>query len=236
MKNIFGSTKKIIISLYRYFFLIGIISSFTKNTSSIDNATSNNFNKRPWCDYVVSDKIISNVLKGETVRMDNGLLIDNETVCDKDFQYVISIKHGYMNGKVWKYSGNVLQSITEYSKTKKHGKEIMFYKNGNVYKEYIYQNNKLNGITSEYRDNGSLFMQTTYLDNKRNGESFVYDKNGNLLYKTLFNNDKLSQVQCMNGYNATKKDYKLIRACEKKSVNSVFYDYIFTYPALCIPE
>ena len=22
------------------------------------------------------------------------------------------------------------------------------------------------------------------------------------------------------------------RACEKKSVNSVFYDYIFTYPAL----
>ena len=26
------------------------------------------------------------------------------------------------------------------------------------------------------------------------------------------------------------------RACEKKSVNSVFYDYIFTYPALCIPE
>ena len=25
-------------------------------------------------------------------------------------------------------------------------------------------------------------------------------------------------------------------ACEKKSVNSVFYDYIFTYPALCIPE
>ena len=23
-----------------------------------------------------------------------------------------------------------------------------------------------------------------------------------------------------------------IRACEKKSVNSVFYDYIFTYPAL----
>ena len=27
-----------------------------------------------------------------------------------------------------------------------------------------------------------------------------------------------------------------IRACEKKSVNSVFYDYIFTYPALCIPE
>ena len=27
-----------------------------------------------------------------------------------------------------------------------------------------------------------------------------------------------------------------VRACEKKSVNSVFYDYIFTYPALCIPE
>ena len=26
------------------------------------------------------------------------------------------------------------------------------------------------------------------------------------------------------------------RACEKKSVNSVFYDYIFTYPALCILE
>ena len=25
-------------------------------------------------------------------------------------------------------------------------------------------------------------------------------------------------------------------ACEKKSVNSVFYDYIFTYPALWIPE
>ena len=23
-----------------------------------------------------------------------------------------------------------------------------------------------------------------------------------------------------------------VRACEKKSVNSVFYDYIFTYPAL----
>ena len=24
----------------------------------------------------------------------------------------------------------------------------------------------------------------------------------------------------------------IYRACEKKSVNSVFYDYIFTYPAL----
>ncbi len=29
------------------------------------------------------------------------------------------------------------------------------------------------------------------------------------------------------------KDNRIsFRACEKKSVNSVFYDYIFTYPAL----
>ena len=29
-----------------------------------------------------------------------------------------------------------------------------------------------------------------------------------------------------------KIQYHKKRACEKKSVNSVFYDYIFTYPAL----
>ena len=30
--------------------------------------------------------------------------------------------------------------------------------------------------------------------------------------------------------------FAIIWACEKKSVNSVFYDYIFTYPALWIPK
>ena len=36
-------------------------------------------------------------------------------------------------------------------------------------------------------------------------------------------------------YISEKSESDETRACEKKSVNSVFYDYIFTYPALCIP-
>ena len=33
-------------------------------------------------------------------------------------------------------------------------------------------------------------------------------------------------------YSKIEINIQKIRACEKKSVNLVFYDYIFTYPAL----
>ena len=44
------------------------------------------------------------------------------------------------------------------------------------------------------------------------------------MYNINININCDAAVNIVNGF--------FIRACEKKSVNSVFYDYIFTYPAL----
>lgn len=206
----FSSIKTFFLVIFGFVFVLGIIATFTNDSTNSKNTSS--LNKRPWCDYVVSDTIINNVLKGQTVRLDNGLLVDNETICDENMQYIISIKHGYVNGKVWKYSGNILQSIVEYNKLEKNGLALLFYNNGNVYKEKTYKNDKLNGISKEYRKNGSTFMEINYKNDKRNGDNLVYDDNGTLLYKASFNNDKLHNITCLNGYKATKNDYMTIQS------------------------
>lgn len=212
ISKFFDSIKTIFFIFAGLILFMYVLSIFTREDSNNNDTVSSKYNKRPRCDYSVSNTIISNILNGESIRMENGMLVDNETICDKNFQYVISIKNGYMNGKVWKYRGNVLDSITEYSKTNKNGIEVFFYKNGNVYKEFTYQNNKLNGLVSEYRDNGTLFMQTNYKNDKLDGKSFVYSKNGSLLYTAVFNNNNVTNIECVNGYKPNKSDYKAIQS------------------------
>lgn len=211
LNNFLSSIKTVIFIFIGFILVFVIIASITGNSDNNSKKTTS-LNKRPWCDYVVSDNIINNVLKGQTVRLDNGVLVDNETICDEKMQYILSIKHGYLNGKVWRYNGSILQSITEYNKTEKNGSKLLFYNDGNVYKQFSYKNNKLNGLSKEYRKNGTIFIEINYKNDKRNGDNLVYNDNGKLLYKALFTNDKIQSISCVNGYKPTKNDYKIIQS------------------------
>ena len=53
--------------------------------------------------------------------------------------------------------------------------------------------------------------------------------NINATIETTDGKDNLKNLPKIKKYN---NPVIILRACEKKSVNSVFYDYIFTYPAL----
>ena len=57
-----------------------------------------------------------------------------------------------------------------------------------------------------------------------------------LLKASSFNSFRIQLMYITGSMGIIFMSAAVIRACEKKSVNSVFYDYIFTYPALWIPE
>jgi antitoxin component YwqK of YwqJK toxin-antitoxin module len=133
-------------------------------------------------------------------------------------QEVCSIQHfdanGYLKAEVTN-EGELLiiKEFQEHSKLSRKHKlkvgektsETFLYeydREGNLYTESRYENDKLNGITKQYTPTGTLMAEWYYTDDLLNGESRIYFEDGPLLMKQKYKNDLLegpSEVYYFNG-------------------------------------
>ena len=95
------------------------------------------------------------------------------------------------------------------------------------------------GTATFYYENNIVNYIVPITENGISNIGKYYNENGNFVADINTENGYITEIKCAGDRKinpATMDNVSHIRACEKKSVNSVFYDYIFTYPALCIPE
>lgn len=65
------------------------------------------------------------------------------------------------------------------------GKQINYFKNGNIQAEIIYKNDALEGVTKTYYNNKQLRELVTFADNLRNGAYQKYKVSGAKLLKLI---------------------------------------------------
>ena len=92
----------------------------------------------------------------------------------------------------------------------KDGEYKQYYKNGKLFEECNYKDNKLNGMYREYRNNGIIKKEMIYQDGIRNGFYKLYDNQGELIHEFYYINDKI------NGLHKIYKNTKEGRICEER--------------------
>lgn len=81
----------------------------------------------------------------------------------------------------WKYYAekqNMLKSIENYKDGVLHGKNIIYYKNGQMVELKIWKNGEKDGIWKTYYPDGSLRTETKYTEGELNGFFNAYWQNG----------------------------------------------------------
>lgn len=76
-------------------------------------------------------------------------------------------------------------------------KQLEYYKNGIIKKEYYLNENKqLEGEFKEYYENGKVLVDCIYKDGKVEGEAKVFNENGDLFIKYYYENgQKISMIK-----------------------------------------
>jgi len=64
-----------------------------------------------------------------------------------------------------------------------------FYKNGNVWEQILYTNNKVHDLSKEWWSNGKKHYETPYVNGNRYGLEVVWHDNGNKRINTTFKKD-----------------------------------------------
>lgn len=127
------------------------------------------------------------ILEGESLKyLENGLL---------------KRKKNYKNGKIenlvyelWDYKGNTIEngiySETEYENDIPHGKETVYFANGNIMREGYNKYAKEEGERIWYNQNSTISIKEIFTNGKLNGERFLYDEQGNLESIQKYKNDE----------------------------------------------
>lgn len=84
---------------------------------------------------------------------------------------------------------------------KKHGKETVFYNNGQMQYERTWKNGKLDGEGKHYHQNGNLHYTEAYKDGQKSGSWSFYEEDGTILQTIIY-----------NGANATDGTYEFYHA------------------------
>ncbi|PID35740.1 MAG: hypothetical protein CR993_08280 [Rhodobacterales bacterium] len=135
----------------------------------------------------IQENYKNGILEGESLQyLENGLLKQKK-----------HYKNGIIEGVVytlWDYKGSPVEggvySETEYKNDIPHGRETVFFANGNVMREGYYKNAKEEGERVWYNANGTLSMKENFVNGKLNGERFLYDAQGNLESIQKYINDE----------------------------------------------
>lgn len=100
---------------------------------------------------------------------------------------------------------------TEYVNGKKHGKDRIYYTNGNIYSEYHYINGQLEGPYISYYETGEKSGESVYVDGLREGARVSYHKNGGIQQKEHYKNSQLDGLKTTyrkDGSKASERLYK----------------------------
>ena len=71
----------------------------------------------------------------------------------------------------------------------RHGKGIIYYKNGDILYEGDFLNNKYEGKGRHNLENGNYYIGE-FWGGLRNGKGILYNKNGSIIYEGDFENDE----------------------------------------------
>ena len=79
--------------------------------------------------------------------------------------------------------------IGQWLNNHKHGKGIIYYKNGNIMYDGEYVNDKREGNGKYIYENGEYYIGE-WKNDLRHGKGIIYYKNGNIKYDGYWNNGK----------------------------------------------
>ena len=94
---------------------------------------------------------------------------------------------------VWKYyhrNSKEVMTIENYKNGELNGKRIVFYKDGKVAEEAIYQKGKRNGIYKKISGNGIVLEEANYQNGELQGPAVYKDADGNVVAKGNYKNDQ----------------------------------------------
>jgi len=94
----------------------------------------------------------------------------------------------------WKYyhkASKVIMTIENYSLGKLEGQRTVFYPNGKLAEEAMYENNLKDGVYKRYTESGILIEETVYKNNEFDGPAIFRDSvDGTIVSKGNFTNGK----------------------------------------------
>jgi antitoxin component YwqK of YwqJK toxin-antitoxin module len=107
----------------------------------------------------------------------------------KWIEYIMNRK---FNTDIWDTIGYVLST---FDKGKAYGKvRSYYYKSGKLWKEFIIQHGKINGIYKAYYESGKLLEERNYTDGKINGIDKQYYEDGKFSTETPYTDDTINGV------------------------------------------
>ena len=110
--------------------------------------------------------------------------------------------------------------------------ERWYYKNGNLWSETPFKNDKIEGIEKWYYENGNLKEEIPYKNGKTHGDVKYYTENGKLLALVKAEN-KFISGKCFNNKVLTDKELRNLKDFE---IAYLFDDVINYLQEICLKE
>lgn len=115
---------------------------------------------------------------------------DNKTVKE-----ILPLKNGYLEDTYKRYyESGKLQAAVDYKHSKRNGKHITYYENGQKAYEAPMKEGKREGYVYSWHKNGTLQSKVLYKNDKPEGHVVVYDKNGKVAYEAYYKKGKEVKV------------------------------------------
>ncbi|OFX83770.1 MAG: hypothetical protein A2W99_03230 [Bacteroidetes bacterium GWF2_33_16] len=84
----------------------------------------------------------------------------------------------------------ILVSTINFFIDKKHGSEIRYYDNGNIFEKILWENGLQNGISIRYYNNGNVMIRSPYINGLLSGSYASYSENGKPIISGMYENNR----------------------------------------------